>query len=179
MASINRVIPTLLNTAILPIIVVGIGEVVEMTGVSARQLRYWESKGIVQSRSNVLCSNRKYDYRNIEKIIFIKELIDQGFTLEAAAKRLEERMAQTGDLLEEASRNGGSAAHGGEEKAGAILNGLGERQVIEGKNYLLVGLAKQMMNSERFKILLPEDRNPCELLAVPVADEDAQDGPGE
>ena len=69
-------------------LVVGIGEVAEISGVPARQIRYWEQKGIITSVAHQEAKNRRYDYLNIKKILLIKELIDEGFTLEAAAKKV-------------------------------------------------------------------------------------------
>lgn len=72
-------------------LVVGIGEVAEITGVPQRQIRYWESKGLIQTvdaRSSV----RRYNYPTIKKILLIKELLDEGFTLEAAAQKVEKRI---------------------------------------------------------------------------------------
>lgn len=73
-------------------LVVGIGEVSEITGVPQRQIRYWEEKGIIQSSKEGEGATRKYDYLNIKKILLVKELMDDGFTLDAAAKKVEERM---------------------------------------------------------------------------------------
>ena len=73
-------------------LVVGIGEVSEITGVPQRQIRYWEEKGIIQSSKEGGGATRKYDYLNIKKILLVKELMDDGFTLDAAAKKVEERM---------------------------------------------------------------------------------------
>lgn len=73
-------------------LVVGIGEVSDITGVPQRQIRYWEEKGIIQSAKEGEGTTRKYDYLNIKKILLVKELLDDGFTLDAAAKKVEERM---------------------------------------------------------------------------------------
>jgi DNA-binding transcriptional MerR regulator len=71
---------------------VGIGEVAEVTGVPIRKLRYWESKEIIQSRTDIEGGTRKYDYVNIKKVMLIKELMDEGYTLDAAAKKVKERI---------------------------------------------------------------------------------------
>lgn len=47
-------------------LVVGIGEVSEITGIPTRQIRYWEDKGIIKSLSEN-GKNRRYDYKNIKK----------------------------------------------------------------------------------------------------------------
>ena len=59
-------------------VVVGIGEVAELTGMPARQLRYWEEKGIIKSIQESDSKTRRYNYINIKKILLIKELVDEG-----------------------------------------------------------------------------------------------------
>ena len=74
--------------AILSKLIVGIGEVAEMTGIPQRQLRYWQDKGIIKTFSeHDKAITRRFNYAEIKKIILIKELIDEGFTLDAAAKK--------------------------------------------------------------------------------------------
>jgi DNA-binding transcriptional MerR regulator len=73
-------------------LVVGIGEVSDITGVPQRQIRYWEEKGIIVPSKEGEGTTRKYDYVNIKKILLVKELMDDGFTLDAAAKKVEVRM---------------------------------------------------------------------------------------
>ncbi|KEQ24833.1 MerR family transcriptional regulator [Paenibacillus tyrfis] len=82
----------LLDFDLLSKLVVGIGEVSDITGVPQRQIRYWEEKGIIQSFKEGEGTTRKYDYLSIKKILLVKELLDDGFTLDAAAKKVEERM---------------------------------------------------------------------------------------
>lgn len=72
-------------------LVVGIGEVSDITGISTRKIRYWEEKGIISSVDDS-SSSRRYNYVNIKKILLIKELVEEGYTLEAAAKKVDERM---------------------------------------------------------------------------------------
>lgn len=74
-------------------LVVGIGEVSSITGVPIRQIRYWEKKGIIQSTDDNTTSTRRYDYMSIKKIMLIKELLDEGYTLDAAAQKVEKRLA--------------------------------------------------------------------------------------
>lgn len=72
-------------------LVVGIGEVAEISGVPQRQLRYWEEKGIiepVEAGSGV----RRYDYPTVKKVLLVKELVDEGYTLDGAARKVEERV---------------------------------------------------------------------------------------
>ena len=73
-------------------LVVGIGEVAEITGVPQRQIRYWEEKGYIQSVGGTDGTTRRYDFLTIKKVILIKELLDDGFTLSAAVKKVDTRM---------------------------------------------------------------------------------------
>lgn len=78
---------------------VGIGEVSEITGVPQRQIRYWESKGIIQSTADEASKTRRYQYLDIKKIVLIKELLDEGYTLNAAAEKLATRMQAINDAF--------------------------------------------------------------------------------
>ncbi len=72
-------------------LVVGIGEVSEITGIPTRQIRYWEDKKIIENLSEN-GKNRRYDYKNIKKILLIKEMLDEGYTLDASAEKVSKRM---------------------------------------------------------------------------------------
>lgn len=82
----------LLDFDLLSKLVVGIGEVSEITGVPTRQIRYWEEKGVINSSKDTEGTTRKYDYLNVKKVLLVKELLDDGYTLDAAAKKVEDRM---------------------------------------------------------------------------------------
>ncbi|NLB82156.1 MAG: MerR family transcriptional regulator [Clostridiaceae bacterium] len=153
------------NTPLIDRLIIGIGEVSEITGVSARQLRYWESKGIIGSANSTICSNRKYDYASIEKIIFIKNLLDEGYTLEAAAKKLEERLARTGSILEQMEQATPRWVDSSGEFGNGIDNTIGSRRIIDGKEYLCIGIANYLPANEQIMILLPEDKNLTQLIA--------------
>lgn len=74
-------------------LIVGIGEVSKITGIPQRQLRYWQAKGIIHTSENdTQSATRRFDYWQIKKILLIKELLDEGFTLDAAAQKVEKRM---------------------------------------------------------------------------------------
>lgn len=73
-------------------LIVGIGEVSKITGIDIRKLRYWEQKGIIVSASDEDGKTRRFDYKNIKKILLIKELLDEGYTLEAANRKVEKRI---------------------------------------------------------------------------------------
>lgn len=75
-------------------LIVGIGEVADITNIPQRQLRYWEQKGIIQAEEGSSSSStRRFNYSEIKKIILIKELLDEGYTLEAASKKVAQRCA--------------------------------------------------------------------------------------
>ena len=73
-------------------LIVGIGEVAEISGVPQRQLRYWQEKGLINTVDDPSSTTRRFNYLQIKKILLIKELLDEGFTLEAAANKVEKRM---------------------------------------------------------------------------------------
>jgi len=73
-------------------LIVGIGEVSKITGIPQRQLRYWQEKGLIQTADEAGSTTRRFDYLEIKKILLIKELLEEGYTLEAAAKKIEKRM---------------------------------------------------------------------------------------
>ena len=73
-------------------LVVGIGEVSRITGLPTRQIRYWEDKGIITAADSDGSKTRCYGYFNIKKITLIKEMLDDGYTLEAANKKVTSRM---------------------------------------------------------------------------------------
>lgn len=73
-------------------LIVGIGEVSEITGIPQRQLRYWVQKGIIKTVDGPgESSTRRFNYLEIKKILLLKELLDEGYTLEAAHRKLTER----------------------------------------------------------------------------------------
>ena len=78
-------------------LIVGIGEVSQITGIPTRQIRYWEDKGIITGLTEEEGKNRRYNYKNIKKMLLIKELLDEGYTLDASAERVKKRM----ELIEE------------------------------------------------------------------------------
>ena len=78
-------------------LVVGIGEVAQITGIPTRQIRYWEDKEIITSLTEEEGKNRRYDYKNIKKMLLIKELLDEGYTLDASSEKVQKRM----ELIEE------------------------------------------------------------------------------
>lgn len=80
-------------------LIVGIGEVSQITGIPARQIRYWEDKEIITSLTEKEGKNRRYDYKNIKKMLLIKELLEEGYTLDAAAEKVKKRMEAIEEVL--------------------------------------------------------------------------------
>lgn len=154
---------TILDVPLLSRIIVGIGEVSNITGVSARQLRYWETKGIISSISDSAGTNRKYAYSNIEKIILIKDFLDQGFTLEASAKRLEERILRLNEAITQLANKHSDPAN---EQMDDTDN-LTSDHLIDGEEYRLIGYATHRVTKEKLKIYLPGDKNQEKLVAEP------------
>jgi predicted transcriptional regulator len=81
-----------LDFELLAKIVIGIGEVSEITEVPQRQIRYWEEKGVIKSVSSK-GAIRRYDFSTIKKILLVKELMDEGFTLEKAVEKVNIRLS--------------------------------------------------------------------------------------
>ncbi len=86
-------------------LIVGIGEVSQITGIPTRQIRYWEEKGIIVSLTEEEGKNRRYDYKNIKKMLLIKELLDEGYTLDAAASKVKSRMIMIEETLMKLHKN--------------------------------------------------------------------------
>ncbi|MGE8525406.1 MULTISPECIES: MerR family transcriptional regulator [Chryseobacterium] len=80
-------------------LVVGIGEVSQITAIPPRQIRYWEEKGIITSLTEEEGKNRRYNYENIKKMLLIKELLDEGYTLDASAEKVKKRMEMIEETL--------------------------------------------------------------------------------
>jgi DNA-binding transcriptional MerR regulator len=85
-------------------LVVGIGEVSQITEIPTRQIRYWEEKKIIESLNEKEGKNRKYDYKNIKKMLLIKELLDEGYTLDSASEKIKKRMELIEETLEKLNK---------------------------------------------------------------------------
>lgn len=66
---------------------VGIGEVSRLTGLSERQIRYYEKQGLVQPRRTA-GRQRQYGPHEIARLRDIKSLLDRGQTLGVARAAL-------------------------------------------------------------------------------------------
>ncbi|AVK63862.1 MerR family transcriptional regulator [Lactobacillus sp. CBA3606] len=77
---------------------IGISELSKMTGVSPRQLRYWQKKGyIIPKNQDEPGRARIYTMKMVIKAAAMSNLLAAGYTLKAAATQVDERMrpAQT------------------------------------------------------------------------------------
>ncbi len=83
----------------LEMVIIGIREVSEITGVPVRKLRYWEEKGIITSVDSD-SSARQFSLSDVKKIILINELIDDGYTLDGAASKVEKRLSKINGIME-------------------------------------------------------------------------------
>lgn len=101
----------LVDVNLLKRLIVGIGEVAEITGVPQRQIRYWEEKGFIHSVKDGEGSIRRFNYLSIKKIILIKELLDDGFTLDAAAKKVESRINKINEAFLKVAERSKRRAH--------------------------------------------------------------------
>ena len=94
-----------IDSELLRKLVVGIGEVSDITGVPTRKLRYWEEKGVINSEQGCEGETRKYNYINIKKILAIKDLLEEGFTLDAAAIKVNKSIEEFFKTFSELTSN--------------------------------------------------------------------------
>ena len=67
---------------------VSIGTAAEISNTTVKMLRYWEEKGYI-TPERVYSGSRGYRYYShddVQKITRIKQYIDEGYTLQAAAQ---------------------------------------------------------------------------------------------
>ncbi|WP_283679907.1 MerR family transcriptional regulator [Lentilactobacillus sp. Marseille-Q4993] len=76
----------------------GMGETSRVTGATSTQIRYWEKKGIIKSMRYGNGTNKRYTLKNIAAIIFIKDKMDQGYTLAKAEEDLQDYMHDSDDI---------------------------------------------------------------------------------
>lgn len=70
-------------------ILISMTDISKVTGVSQRQLRYWEQKGYITSVHDK-SENRKYNIKTMVVIGMIKNFMDEGFTLAKASDKAKE-----------------------------------------------------------------------------------------
>ena len=79
-------------------VIVAIGEVASITGIPARKIRYWDEKGYIEPVDKT-STYRQYDYLNVRKIVLIKEFLDEGYTLETAVKKVNEKSEKIAEVF--------------------------------------------------------------------------------
>lgn len=70
-------------------LLLSIGDVASATGVSTRQIRYWEKKGYIKSTLSE-SGQRKFTYFELLNVGMIQSRIEAGFTLAGAVKEVNE-----------------------------------------------------------------------------------------
>lgn len=73
---------------------IGIGEIAKVSGVSEKQLRYWQEVGYIAPET-VVCGERtyrRYSDADVMLVSEIKRLLDEGFTLLRAVSRAKENL---------------------------------------------------------------------------------------
>ena len=83
---------------------VTIGDASKISDIPIRKLRYWEDKGYIDSVEEKSNATRRFDYYAIKKIILMKGLIEDGYTVEAASQKAETRMKRLRKAIDELSR---------------------------------------------------------------------------
>lgn len=68
-------------------LIFGIGQVQTITGVSGRQLRYWEEQGYIAPINQQKGTQRQYSMHMLFLIFHIQRYLKQGFTLQSAVER--------------------------------------------------------------------------------------------
>ena len=80
-----------------------IGDTSKMTGATKKQIRRWEAKGYIPKADRVQYGDRAYrrfSLKQVELISRIKNLLDEGYTLPAAAeKAASEKKKSQEDLI--------------------------------------------------------------------------------
>jgi DNA-binding transcriptional MerR regulator len=95
-------IEILMDVEFLVSVIVAIGEVANISGVPQRKIRYWDEKGLIEPVDKT-STYRQYNYLNIKKIVLIQELLDEGYTLDMASKKVNERFTKVADVFKRVS----------------------------------------------------------------------------
>jgi DNA-binding transcriptional MerR regulator len=80
-----------------------IGDVAEQTGITEKQLRYWELRGFIKPQKMVSGKRylRRYSEDQIRFIKAVKSQLDKGFTLQASIKMAQKNKETRGVEYEE------------------------------------------------------------------------------
>jgi len=78
-----------------------IGQAASLCGVTVKQIRNWEEQNYIPQATRIICGQRAYRYfseSDLEIIKKIKQHLDAGFTLSAAAERAAIDMKKKGGI---------------------------------------------------------------------------------
>lgn len=75
------------SRAVLPI-----GTVMKLTALSARQIRYYETQGLIKPARNV-GNRRQFSLIDVDRLLEIKDYLDEGFNM-TEIKRVYEKQAK-------------------------------------------------------------------------------------
>ncbi|MGL0747440.1 MerR family transcriptional regulator [Secundilactobacillus paracollinoides] len=92
----------------------GIGETSRVTEASTTQIRYWEKRGLIELVSHGKGQNKRYNLENISTILYLKMMLDNGYTLNKAAEMAKERLANVDIIRMFVSTRVNRIAHDGE-----------------------------------------------------------------
>lgn len=76
-------------------VLLGITQVSNIAGVTSRQLRYWESKGLIKSAEEKANNSRQYSVSTTIKVITMAHFNREGLSLEKAAQVANEMSVQS------------------------------------------------------------------------------------
>ena len=68
----------------------GIGAVSSMSGASQKPIRNWEARGFIPKADRLVYGSRSFRRFSLEHVLLItmiRELLDEGYTLSAAAQK--------------------------------------------------------------------------------------------
>jgi DNA-binding transcriptional MerR regulator len=77
----------------------GIGETVEKTGITQKQLRYWEDQKYIPSPERIVCGDRayrRYSEYHIQLLQLIKQYLENGYSIRGAAVNARNKLAEGG-----------------------------------------------------------------------------------
>jgi DNA-binding transcriptional MerR regulator len=67
-----------------------IGDASKLTGASQKQIRRWEAKGYIPKTARIVYGDvayRRFSLKQVERIARIKDFLDEGYSLAAAAEK--------------------------------------------------------------------------------------------
>ncbi|RIV29310.1 MerR family transcriptional regulator [Alicyclobacillaceae bacterium I2511] len=65
----------------------GIGVVQKLTGLSARQIRYYEQHDLIQP-ARTDGNQRLFSFHDVERLLLVRDLLDQGYNMVGVKARL-------------------------------------------------------------------------------------------